>query len=188
MDTNDSPAGRFIQRRQFVVTSAVVPGLWWVGLPLGWTATARATDGELKILTPEQAAILTAVARTIAPHDGLPDQAYRSVVTAIDQAAADAPTHATLNSGLNHLGKRFASDSEQQRVRTLKSLEHSEFFRLLRSNTLETLYSSALAYSHFGYEGEAFSKGGYLSRGFNDLTWLPDVPLEDSGPVIGQEP
>ena len=51
--------------------------------------------------------------------------------------------------------------------------------------TLATLYASPLAYAHFGYEGEAYSKGGYLTRGFNDLDWLPDVPLEDSGPVVG---
>ncbi len=37
----------------------------------------------------------------------------------------------------------------------------------------------------FGYEGEAFSKGGYLTRGFNDLRWLPEVPAPDSGPVPG---
>jgi hypothetical protein len=24
----------------------------------------------------------------------------------------------------------------------------------------------------FGYEGESASKGGYISRGFDDITWL----------------
>jgi hypothetical protein len=48
-----------------------------------------------------------------------------------------------------------------------------------------TLYASPLVYSSFGYEGEAFSKGGYLLRGFNDLRWLPEVPLADSGPIFG---
>jgi hypothetical protein len=42
-----------------------------------------------------------------------------------------------------------------------------------------------MAFRLFGYEGEAFSKGGYLTRGFNDLRWLPEVPLADSGPVPG---
>jgi hypothetical protein len=40
-----------------------------------------------------------------------------------------------------------------------------------------------MAYAYFGYEGEAFSKGGYLFRGFNDLHWLPEVPLDDGGPM-----
>jgi len=24
----------------------------------------------------------------------------------------------------------------------------------------------------FGYEGESFSKGGYIDRGFNDIKWV----------------
>jgi hypothetical protein len=48
-----------------------------------------------------------------------------------------------------------------------------------------TLYASPLVYAYFGYEGEAFSKGGYLLRGFNDLRWLPEVPSADGGPVFG---
>jgi hypothetical protein len=45
------------------------------------------------------------------------------------------------------------------------------------------LYSNPIAWAHFGYEGEAFSKGGYLLRGFNDLKWLPEVPTAASGPM-----
>ena len=68
------------------------------------------------------------------------------------------------------------------RVAALRALEGSPFFAFLRAKTLATLYASPPAYAHFGYEGEAFSKGGYLLRGFDALDWLPDVPLEDSGP------
>jgi hypothetical protein len=45
------------------------------------------------------------------------------------------------------------------------------------------LYNNPIAWQYFGYQGEAFSKGGYLLRGFNDLKWLPDVPAADSGPL-----
>ncbi len=124
------------------------------------------------------------VARTIAPHDGLPDSAYAPVVRAIDDAAAaDAHVHAVVSEGLNRLGAAFASRSEAQRVRALGAMESSEFFRLARGKTLGILYDSPAAYAYFGYQGEAFSKGGYLTRGFNDLKWLPDVPPQDSGPV-----
>ena len=53
----------------------------------------------------------------------------------------------------------------------------------MRRKTLQVLYSTPMAYAYFGYEGEAFSKGGYLLRGFNDLHWLPEVPPQDSGPL-----
>ncbi len=67
----------------------------------------------------------------------------------------------------------------------LRRIESTAFFQNLRVQTLLVLYSTPLAYACFGYEGEAFSKGGYLTRGFNDLRWLPEVPAEDSGPVLG---
>jgi hypothetical protein len=57
----------------------------------------------------------------------------------------------------------------------------------MRVKVLGVLYATEMAYNFFGYEGEAFSKGGYLFRGFNDLRWLPDVPLADSGPAIKQQ-
>jgi hypothetical protein len=70
-------------------------------------------------------------------------------------------------------------------VAALKSLEPTPFFQSLRAQTLQVLYATPMAFRLFGYEGEAFSKGGYLTRGFNDLRWLPEVPLADSGPVPG---
>jgi hypothetical protein len=125
------------------------------------------------------------VARTIAPHDGLEDAAYAIVVKAIDAAAAaDEHVRTLLASGLASLGESFATQTQAARIAALKTVEKSEFFQLLRSSTLANLYSSAIAYAHFGYEGEAFSKGGYLTRGFDDLHWLPDVPLQDSGPGV----
>jgi hypothetical protein len=72
------------------------------------------------------------------------------------------------------------------RVAALKKVEQTPFFQTMRVKVFG-LYASEYAYKYFGYEGEAFSKGGYLFRGFNDLRWLPDVPLADSGPVIQQQ-
>jgi hypothetical protein len=175
-----------VPRRSFLAASGMVSGLLAAGGPLSLIAPGRVWALELKALTSSQAATLMSIARTIAPHDGLEDAAYALVVKAIDAAAAaDEHIHALLVSGLAGLGAAFASQTEPVRVQALKSLEHSEFFELLRSKTLGNLYSSAIAYAHFGYEGEAFSNGGYLNRGFNELDWLPDVPLKDSGPVVG---
>jgi hypothetical protein len=171
-----------------LVAGGIVSSFWLTTGPINLVALSpvRAAEPQSnKVLTNSQTILLMSVARTIAPHDGLPDAAYELVVQAIDKGAAtDASTRAIVTSGLEHLGQNFVSHSEEQRVQSLKAMEHSEFFRLVRARTLGVLYSSPLAYAHFGYEGEAFSKGGYLLRGFNDLTWLPDVPLKDSGPVI----
>jgi hypothetical protein len=175
-----------IPRRSFLVASGIVSGLLAAGGPLSLLAPGRAWALEMKALTSLQGATLMSVARTIAPHDGLEDAAYALVVKAIDAAAAaDGHVRAMLESGLAGLGGSFATQTEAARIAALKTVEKSEFFQFLRSSTLANLYSSAIAYAHFGYEGEAFSKGGYLTRGFNDLRWLPEVPLQDSGPGVG---
>jgi hypothetical protein len=53
----------------------------------------------------------------------------------------------------------------------------------VRAQCITSLYNNDMAFAHFGYEGEAFSKGGYVHRGFNDLTWLPNPPTDASPPV-----
>ena len=98
-------------------------------------------------------------------------------------AAATAQSRADLVAGVKSLGADFAAASEADRVRKLESIESSPFFQAVRLKTVMVLYDNPIAWAHFGYEGEAFSKGGYLTRGFNDLKWLPEVPLDASGPM-----
>jgi len=179
----DSP----IPRRQFLEASGLLTGVLAVGSPLALVAPGRAWALDLERLTSAEGRTLLMAARTIAPHDKLDDAAYAVVVQALDtQAAGDAHALALVRTGAQRLGADFAAQPEPERVRRLKAIEASPFFQTLRATTLGTLYSTPLAYAYFGYQGEAFSKGGYLDRGFNDLRWLPEVPLEDGGPVPGQ--
>jgi hypothetical protein len=174
-----------LDRRAFLGHAAgVITGVLAAGSPLALMAPSRAWAVDLAVLTSVQGAILMAVARTLAPHDQLEDAAYALVVKAIDTAAAsDEALHRQLQEGLARLTEGFAAKPEAARVAALKALEPTPFFQTVRTYTLRNLYSSPIAYSFFGYEGEAFSKGGYLTRGFNDLRWLPEVPLADSGPA-----
>jgi len=174
-------------RRQFLQTvTGVLTGVLAAGSPIAMLAPSRAWALDLTAFTSEQGAALMAAARTIAPHDKLEDAAYALVVRALDTAASkDEALRTQFQEGLAKLGTGFATASEVARVDALKSIEFSAFFRTLRVNTLQYLYSSPLAYAYFGYEGEAFSKGGYLFRGFNDLRWLAEVPETDSGPPMG---
>jgi hypothetical protein len=156
------------------------------GSPLALLAPSRAWAVDLTSLTSAEGATLLAAARTIAPHDKLEDAAYAFVIRAMDTAAAkDEALRKQLKDGAATLGTKFASAPESRRVEALRNVEATPFFQNLRVQTLQVLYSTPLAYAYFGYEGEAFSKGGYLQRGFNDLRWLPEVPPADSGPVLG---
>jgi hypothetical protein len=172
-------------RREFLkTTTGMLTGVVLAGSPLALIAPGRAWAVEMSAFTSAEGSALMALARTIAPHDKLDDAAYAVVVQAVDgDAAKDENLRKMLKDGIARLGADFARSPESERVIVLQKIESSEFFQTMRLKTLQVLYATPIAYAYFGYEGEAFSKGGYLGRGFNDLHWLPDVPPEDSGPM-----
>jgi len=172
------------ERRAFVRSVGVLTGVIALSSPIAALLPGRAWSVELRVLSSPQAATLLSMVRTIAPHDTLDDAAYALVVSAIDgDAAGSAEGRAELEAGLASLGGGFSMLPEESRAARLKDIESGEFFRSVRVKTLMVLYSNPIAWAHFGYEGESFSKGGYLTRGFDDLKWLPDVPLADAGPM-----
>ncbi len=175
-----------IPRREFLGASGVLTGLIAAGSPLALLVPSRSWALDLTVLSSAEGQALMAAARTIAPHDKLDDAAYALVIQSIDTDVSKDPQSLLLyREGVRRLGPTFASATEPVRVQALKAIETGPFFKTLRAKTLGTLYATPLAYAYFGYEGEAFSKGGYLLRGFNDLRWLPEVPLADSGPLPG---
>lgn len=173
-----------VDRRDFVKATGMLTGVLAAGSPLALLAPGRAWAVDLAALTSAQGAALLAVMRTIAPHDKLGDAAYALVVKSLDaDAAKDAALHRLLVDGVASLGSGFAAATEAARIAALGKIETGDFFQTMRIRTLGGLYASPLAFAYFGYEGEAFSRGGYLRRGFNDLRWLPDPPPEAAGPV-----
>jgi hypothetical protein len=174
-----------LHRRQLLKsTTGMLTGLVVAGSPLAALAQSSVWAIDLTALGTADAATLTVLARTLFPHDQLDDLAYAQVVHALDSEAAKSENMRNLlSSGLHQLPGDFAKLSEAERVAALKKIESTEFFQTMRQKIVQLLYAGALAYTYFGYQGEAFSKGGYLLRGFNDLHWLPDVPAVDSGPL-----
>ena len=180
MDQTISPSRRDLLKNG----TGVLTGLVIAGSPLALIARGSVWAVDLTALTSSEGAALMAMARTICPHDNLDDAAYALVVQAVDRDSSKDPrNHRLIKEGVASLGASFATSSENDRVARLKKIESSEFFQQTRLKTIQVLYASSLAYAYFGYEGEAFSKGGYLLRGFNDLRWLPEVPPADSGPM-----
>ena len=77
-------------------------------------------------------------------------------------------------------GGSFLKASPDQREQALKAIEGTEFFGAVRTKTVVGLYNQVEVWEKFGYEGSSFEHGGYIFRGFNDLSWLPDPPPEAS--------
>ena len=178
-----------LHRREFLkATTGLLTGLVVAGSPLARIAPGRAWAVDLTALTTSEGATLMAMARTLMPHDKLDDAAYALVVRAIDNdAGKNESFRRMVKAGVAGLGAVFTKTGESDRVAALTKIESSEFFQAMRRKTVEVLYATPMAYAYFGYEGEAYSKGGYLWRGFNNLRWLPEVPLADSGPFPAEE-
>jgi hypothetical protein len=174
-----------MDRRQMLKrATGFLAGIVVSGSSLAAIAKGRAWAMDLGALSTAEGATLIAVARTMFPHDRLEDIAYAGVVHSIDEASRkDHSLLRLLQTGIGQLPPPFAKLAEADRVRALKNIENGDFFQTMRLKTVQLLYASPMAYACFGYEGESFSKGGYLLRGFNDLHWLPEVPAEDSGPL-----
>jgi hypothetical protein len=122
-------------------------------------------------------ATLSAVARTMYPHDALPDDVYARVGEKLAEAAREDPEVARMiEDGVSALngGRPFAELPEDEQLEALKGIEGSGFFELVRSTAVTEVYSDQRTWRLVGYEGPSFDQGGYITRGFNDLGWLPD--------------
>jgi hypothetical protein len=62
--------------------------------------------------------------------------------------------------------------TENERVAILKGMETSPFFQKIRGTLVTGIYNNQEVWPTFGYEGESASQGGYINRGFNDVSWL----------------
>jgi hypothetical protein len=132
---------------------------------------------ETATLSRRAMATIIAVARTLYPHDALPDDVYARVGEKLAEAASeDFGAARAIEEGVDGLngGWPFAELSADARVEAIKRIEGSDFFELVRSTAVVEVYSDERTWRVVGYEGPAFNKGGYLNRGFNDLDWLPD--------------
>ena len=65
-----------------------------------------------------------------------------------------------------------AAGWEEDRVKLLQGIETTPFFQTIRAGLVTGLYNQKEVWPIFGYQGESFSQGGYIERGFNDIDWL----------------
>ncbi|SDS12199.1 hypothetical protein SAMN04488570_1179 [Nocardioides scoriae] len=138
--------------------------------------------------TPEARANLVRLLRAAYPHPSFPDGPYeRTADTIIDQVDESLWHHLALVNGLESLdvaaqrsrGTRFVDLDDEQALALLRGIEDAEFFAFVRGVTVVTLYNDHEVWDLLGYEGESFSQGGYLHRGFDDLDWLPTPRIEE---------
>jgi hypothetical protein len=174
-------------RREFLKGTGVLVGtLWASSTALITLAPSRVWALELKALDERTGGALLAFARQIFPHAKLDDAVYALVVKDLDtEAGGSADVKKLLTDGAAELDKAaggsFTAATKEKQAEITASLSKTPFFEKVRGKSIGSLYNNELAFAHFGYEGNAFQKGGgYLLRGFNDLKWLPPPPAAAS--------
>ncbi|PLW76101.1 Twin-arginine translocation pathway signal [Cohaesibacter celericrescens] len=151
-------------------TAFIVGTSFIAGIDAAWAMSTTA-------IKPASMATLVQMARDIYPHDRLADEYYAIAVKAYDTAEAASDIEAgvaALNAAARDKGHASYLDMgwERDRVEILRAMEGSAFFQKVRGGLVTGLYNQKAIWPLFGYEGESFSKGGYIERGFDDINWL----------------
>jgi hypothetical protein len=141
-----------------------------------WFGPRVALAANLSALNATQAKAMLAMARQLFPHDQLGDEYYWVVVESIDKEMAGSPELATrIRSGLVQLsevaGGDFTAVDAARQVEAMKKLEGAPFFSDMVNKTQFYFYNNKAVWPKFGYEGSSWEKGGYINRGFDDVTW-----------------
>lgn len=174
--TLDRPAREGLTRRQLLsrgmaAGAAFVTGAGFVaGRDAAWAM-------EVTHLQPDTMASLIQMARDIYPHDHVGDRFYAAAVKGYDDPEAAPMVEAgiaDLNAAARNAGHaRYLSIGwESDRVAVLRGMERTPFFQQVRGGLVTGLYNQKEVWPLFGYEGESYSKGGYLEAGFDDIAWV----------------
>lgn len=168
---------RDLTRRDLLAQSIKLGLTAFVVGPAFVAASDAAWATEVKHLKPETMATLIQMARDIYPHDRIGDEFYATAIKSYDaeqhvgmiEAGVAALDSAAVGAGFpSYVGTGW----ERDRVDILRGMEKTPFFQTIRGGLVTGLYNQQAVWPVFGYEGESFSKGGYIKRGFDDINWL----------------
>lgn len=176
-----------LARREFLKGSGLLFGSLATGTLLAGLAPSSAWALELKTLSTAEGQALMAMGRVLYPHKKLPDAVYALLAKDLDaKAASDAGAAKLLQEGVAWLDKSaggsFAKARDVKKEEIVRGMEGTAFFGTVRGQCITSLYDNDMAYAVFGYPGSAWEKGGYVTRGFQDLKWLP-APSKEASPA-----
>jgi hypothetical protein len=171
-----------INRRQFLHASGLVV-----------VSAALAGDGATFFLHPSSAwatppgtldehtaKTLLEMSRHLYPSKSIDDDDYSKTIEGFDaKAKTDRAFAKLLQDGVASLDRaaqgKWLDTSGEVRLQTLKGMEGTPFFQTVRGALIgaDGPYNLPDVWKKLGYEGSSWQFGGYLSRGFDDIAWLP---------------
>lgn len=134
-----------------------------------------------------QSATLLRMVQDIYPHPSLLTlDHYKSIVSSVLSGAdADEAKAKDIQDGLARLdelskslhGKSYVEiEDADTREALLRHFQNEGFFQGVRWTAYFAIYDNKEIWPLFGYEGSSVEHGGYIDRGFSDITFVPPGP------------
>lgn len=137
-----------------------------LGLLAALPLPAAARQG---VTTERQLSVLNTIAGDLFPHGTIASEAYRSAAETFFQAQPEVSQQLVAAVGPDD----YPETGPAQRRQRLRGVQRQPAFLAFRMHVLMRLYGDLAVTSHFGYEGPSLEQGGYLHRGFDEISWLP---------------
>ena len=165
MNDTTSPRRHFLIASLAFSTAAVTSTVWLRGA----TAWAEANND----------ATLARFGRLLFPINGLSDNVYQDVMGNVLSALAGSPTTenalAAAESALNAASDGdWYSASEAAQISAIESIQGEAFFAAILGTFRGAFHYDPAVLDFIQYPGSSNEHGGYLHRGFNDISWLPE--------------
>jgi hypothetical protein len=135
-------------------------------------ACSRSTESASTAASSELE-LLASVAYDILPYPELPAASYVKAAQQILDLHDDSVSAGILKLRDATHNKPWKDVAEPERVAILASLQDSAFFSLVRATSLQVLLRDPATFAVIGYGGSTRQFGGYINRGFDDISWLP---------------
>ena len=141
------------------------------------TAIAPACSRSLQ---EEAAPTLRRMARLLYPHAAVADAVYIQVADGFLADAARTPEQrALLTTGVRALNKGALGGwlqlQEKAQIAALRAMDGAPFLTTVRDGVRNRLYVLPAVWKAIGYPGSSLAFGGYRTRGYDDINWLPEA-------------
>lgn len=161
----------YTTRRQFMLASLAFSGLAVTGTSFTRASAAWANTGDN--------AALTHFARLLFPHAGVADTVYAeamaSVLAGFDANPSTAGLLDSAEAALNAQQDESWFDLDDgAQISAINNIQEEAFFAAILGALRGAFYYHPAVWEHINYPGSSKEHGGYLHRGFDDISWLPE--------------
>jgi len=154
----------------------MLAALTFSGLAVTGTSLLRASTAWANA---DDKAVLARFARLLFPHDGVADASYAEAMASVLSGFETSPDTAglldTAEAALNAQQDELWFDlDEAAQINAIKNIQGEAFFAAILGSLRGAFYYHPAVWEHLNYPGSSKEHGGYLHRGFNDISWLPE--------------